>query len=214
MQHFEDSAWVDFVRGVAEPAAGTAMAAHMVNCRRCAARARVFSAVVDLAAADIRSEPHDHVVQAARAIFALRQPEHVSLLSRLQPAMKFDSFRSPQLEGVRGGQPMSRQMLYEAGSYSIDLRLDHERGSRRVWLVGQIASSDPAAHPVGRLSVALTQRGHVAAEAFTNTDGEFQLEYEPHPQLQLRIDVRPDALIELPLASQNGDSVDGGRRQS
>jgi anti-sigma factor RsiW len=210
MEHFQDSAWVDYARGLTAPAQRSEMAAHLAVCPRCAGQANAFMLAARVAVDESVDTPPDYVVHAARAIFALRQPEPVRFLSQLIPALSFDSFREPMIAGVRSGQPMTRQMLYEAGPYSIDLRLDHERGSRRVWLTGQIATTEPE-HRVDRLSVSLSAGGQIAAEAFTNSDGEFQLEYEPDPRLQLRIDVRPDEQIQLPLDSRVSESEEPPR---
>ena len=207
MEHLQDTAWADYVRGVTSETETAAMAAHLAaGCDRCERTARAFAQMVRLGIADTRQAPPEYVVHAARAIAALGRPDPVRVLPRLLGALMFDSFQSPVLAGVRSGQPTSRQMLYEAGPYSIDLRLDHERGSRRVWLTGQIATAEPS-HRIDRIAVALTAGDRVAAEAYTNGAGEFQLAYEPHQQLQLRIDVRPDEQIQVPLAL-HGESRD------
>ena len=212
MEHLQDTAWADYVRGVTSETQTAAMTAHLAaGCHRCERTARALAAMVRLGIADTRQVPPEYVVHAARAIFALRRPDRVQVLPRLLGALVFDSFRSPVPAGVRSGQPMSRQILYEAGPYSIDLRLDHQRGSRRVWLTGQIATAEPS-HRIDRIAVSLTAGDRVAAEAHTNSAGEFQLEYEPHQQLQLRIDVRPDEQIQVPLAPDDEScGPDGGR---
>ena len=212
MEHLQDTAWADYVRGVIPETETAAMAAHLAGCRRCERTTRALGEMVRLGIADTRQAPPEYVVHAARAIFALSRPDWVRVRPRLLGALVFDSFRSPVLAGVRSGQPTTRQMLYEAGPYSIDLRLDHERGSRRVWLTGQIATAEPS-HRIDRIVVALTAGDRVAAEAYTNSAGEFQLEYEAQQQpLQLRIDVRPDEQIQLPLAPhEEARGPDGGR---
>jgi hypothetical protein len=127
-------------------------------------------------------------------------------IERLVPRLVFDSFRDPLPVGIRSGEPIVRQVLYEAGPYSIDLRFDHDRGSRRVWLTGQIASDQPDRH-VDRLTVWVTAGAQPAAQACTNNHGEFQLDYEPHPELQLHIGVQPREQIELPLEASAGAST-------
>jgi hypothetical protein len=213
MNHFEDSAWADYVRNVADRTETDAIAGHLAaGCDSCEHKAQTFSDLARLAIEDASLAPPAHVIRAARAIFALRRPERVGILPRLAARLVFDSFLDPMPAGVRGGQPMTRQVLYEAGPYAVDLRLDHARGSRRVWLTGQIASSETA-HPIDNVSIRLaTPSGRIAGQAHANAAGEFQLEYEPQSQLQLCIDVRPDQKIELPLLSQPDESAENGQR--
>ncbi len=211
MEHFQDSAWADYVRGVAGKADAAAMAAHLAaGCTRCKETMGRFGDVARVAIEDMRSSPPKYVIQAARSIFALRQPQRVQIHPRLHAHLVFDSFCIPVPAGMRSGQPMTRQVLYEAGPYAIDLCLDHRRGSRHVWLTGQIVSTG-SADRIDEIEVALTAGDRIAAQAMTNATGEFQFQYEPHPQLQLRIDVRADEPIELPLVTQADESAEGGR---
>lgn len=206
MEHFQDTAWADYARGVTPDGQTAAMAAHLAEgCDRCERTARALAAMVRCAVAETEQAPPDYVVHNARAIFALHQPDLVRVPSWLIGSLVFDSFRSPMLVGVRSGQQISRQVLYEAGPYWIDIRLDHERGSRRVWLTGQIATAEPA-HRIDGLTVSLTVAGKLAAQAHTNSAGEFQLEYEPHRQLQLSIGGPHDEQIELPMLPYNNES--------
>lgn len=205
MEHFQDTAWADYVRGVTSEPQTAAMTAHLgTSCHRCQQTIRAFGALARLALTETEEIPPEHVLHNARAIFALLRPDSVQVLPRFYGSLMYDSFRTPLPAGVRSGQPISRQVLYEAGPYWIDLRLDHERGSRRAWLTGQIASGD-ASHRIDGLAVSLTIAGNVAAQASTNAAGEFQLDYEPGGQVQLRIDGLPDDRIELPALSQDDD---------
>jgi len=211
MEHFQDGDWADFVRVLPDPQQTAMMAEHVVNCAACRGMGRVLQIVADVARRDLQDwDPPDYVIAATRAIFPLREPERVRLLPRMATMLAYDSFLSPATAGLRGGQPMTRQTLYEAGPYAVDLRLDHVRGSRRVWLTGQIAAAEPH-YRVDRLNVSLSAGNEVAASAITNAAGEFQLEYEPQPDLQLRIAVDPDEQIELPISS-NALSIDDGVR--
>ena len=77
-------------------------------------------------------------------------------------------------------------------------------------MTGQVAA-DPE-HRVAGMTVSLMADGQVTAQTTTNAAGEFQVEYVPRPELQLRIDVRPDEPIELPLIHDGDESATGGRR--
>lgn len=213
MEHFQDADWVDYVRGLTSGAQTADMAAHLATgCERCGRLARALRETARVGLEDAHDTPPEHVVHAARAIFARWRPDRAPWMARLATVLVYDSAISPLPVGVRCGLPVTRQVLYEAGPYSIDLRLDRERGSRHISLTGQIASAEPARR-VERLAVLLISGEAVAAQAITNGNGEFQFEYPPQHQLQLRIDVQADEPIEIPLCQHEGrHAPEGGRR--
>jgi len=102
----------------------------------------------------------------------------------------YDSFREPLPAGLRTQQRLSRQYLYQAGDYSLDLRLENERGSPRVALVGQIQNRKQPGKRLGSVPVQLLSGKQVLAQATSNSLGEFQMEYEPSKHLRLYVPVR------------------------
>src|SRR2546425_3260100 len=76
----------------------------------------------------------------------------------------YDSFREPLPAGLRTQQRLSRQYLYQAGDYSLDLRLENERGSPRVALVGQIQNRKQVGKRLGSVPVQLLSGKQVLAE--------------------------------------------------
>jgi hypothetical protein len=202
MEHFSESQWVDYVRGLTADRDPEAMKAHLESgCRRCNETARAMTALVRLAADDLEATPPDRVVRAARAIHALREPDPIGLLPRLKTLLVYDSFLEPIAMGIRSGQPVSRQLLYEAGPYLVDLQLSHEPGARQVWLTGQIAATaEPRS--VRNLRIVLTADSRIAASDTTSDTGEFQLAYEQPGRVQLRIEINPEGEIQLPLSTE------------
>jgi hypothetical protein len=103
----------------------------------------------------------------------------------------FDSFREPLPAGVRSQHRVSRQTLYEAGDYAVDLRQEHERGGARVTMVGQVASRKEPGRALAGVAVVLSSGSSVLAKTVSNEFGEFQMEYPPARDLRLDIGAGP-----------------------
>ncbi len=186
MKHFEITQWADYARGLVDPAAHTAMAEHLsAGCMKCQSTVSMFEKLVPAARAEVRHQVPEYAVHCAKAIYVLQQPETVHILSGLRSKLVFDSFCEPLPAGVRSQHRISRQTLYEAGDYAMDLRQEHERGSRQVTLVGQIAKRSEPAAAVADVPVYLLAGKSVVARAVSNEFGEFQMEYDPRKHLRL-----------------------------
>lgn len=187
MKHFEITEWTDFVRGLVTPVRREAMEQHLTGgCGKCSRIVDVLAKVSRLAGADKIDVP-DFAVHCARAIFALEQPREVRVLDRMAGLLVFDSFREPLPAGVRSQHRVSRQTLYEAGDYAIDLRQEQERGGTRVTMVGQIASRKQPGRALAGVAVVLSSGDSVLAKTVSNEFGEFQMEYPPARDLRLDI---------------------------
>jgi hypothetical protein len=190
VNHYDATKWVDFVRGVIVGREREAMQAHLgTACTRCGRITRLLGATAEAAASDSRWDVPDSVVQTARLFFALQRPEKVRILPRMVATLMYDSFRDPLPAGVRAQHHLSRQALYEAGRYSVDVRLEHERGSARINLVGQIADREQPTANLGDVPVLLMSGKAVVARALSNRFGEFQMEYEPARRVWLDVPV-------------------------
>ena len=190
MNHYDAAKWIDFVRGVAVGREREAMQAHLQTaCARCSRMARLFGAAAEVGASDSRWDVPGSVVQTARSFFALQRPEKVHILPRIVARLVYDSFRDPLPAGVRVQHRLSRQALYEAGRYSVDVRLEHERGCARVNLVGQIADREQPESNLDDVPVFLMSGKEVIARALSNRFGEFQMEYEPTRRIWLYVPV-------------------------
>src|SRR2546427_6081354 len=191
MNHFDISKWADFVRGLIEESAQVAMKRHLASgCRKC----RRITDLLHNVEAATRSDSQVHVpkyaVRCARVFFLLQQPEKVQILTRIPTQLLYDSFREPLPAGLRTRQRLSRQYLYQAGDYSLDLRLENERGSSRVALVGQIQNLKQAGKRLGGgVPVLLVSGKKILARAVSNSLGEFQMEYAPQKHQRLYVPV-------------------------
>lgn len=200
MKHFDIAQWTDFVRGLAAADERVGMEQHLAsNCSKCAATVAMLRQVVQTAQADASCEVPEYAVRNAKAIFALQRPEKVTL-RKIVAQLLFDSFLQPLPAGVRASQQrMSRQALYQAGDYCIDVRIEHERGSANVVLVGQISSRRDPSRAMAGVPVLLMSQDRPLAQADSNEFGEFQMRYHPSQHLSLYVPVETSGEIEVPL---------------
>src|SRR2546428_12177333 len=201
MKHFGIDKWTDFVRGLVEDSARVAMERHLASgCRKCRHTADLLHKAAVAAHRDSKVQVLEYAVRSARAIFILQLPEKVRLLCRAPARFLYDSFREPLPAGVRTQQRLSRQALYQAGDYSLNLRLENESGTCRVTLVGQIQNRKRPSKRLGGVPVLLFSGKQVLGQAVSNSLGEFQMEYAPTKRLRLYVPVRQAGKrIELPL---------------
>jgi anti-sigma factor RsiW len=196
MTHLDLADVADLVRGISPPPAREAMERHLATgCERCRRAVALFREVAHAGREDGQWEPPTAVVRLATAIL----PRPVAFRHRLLGRLIFDSLCQPLPAGVRSLHRRSRQVMYRAGGYFVDLRVDHEQGPRRVSLVGQVASRD-AADP-RPAEAFLVQGNRAVRSAPINEFGEFAMEYAPGPRLRLRIPLdRGELGLDVPLA--------------
>ncbi len=199
MKHFDLSAWTDFVRGTAAAGDHAAMEAHLARgCAKCGRSVEILRNFAAAAASGSQYSAPEYMIQCAKAIFSLQQPEKVHILPRILARLVYDSFLEPLPAGIRSQQRLSRQTLYEAGDFRLDLRLEQERGSTRVSLVGQIEDRKDPSRKVGSVPVLLAAGKEIVAKTISNQFGEFQFSYEPKSRLRLYV----------PIFGEHGAGVD------
>jgi hypothetical protein len=191
VKHFDIAKWTDFVRDSVGEAERAAMQAHLASgCRKCRHTAELLRKVAAAARRHSQVQVPDYALRCARAIFLLQQPEKVQILPRIPARLLYDSFREPLPAGVRTQQRLSRQALYQAGDYSLDLRLENESGTSRVTLVGQIQNRKQPGKRLRGVPALLFSGKQVVGQAVSNSLGEFQMEYAPTKRLRLYLPVR------------------------
>jgi hypothetical protein len=151
---------------------------------------------------DLQYDIPPQVIRNARAIFSTSAPAKRTLLQKLTGSLVFDSLQEPALAGARSSAPSVRHALYEAGDYSVDIRLEEERGSTRMNMVGQLALRSHTKDSFDGIPIMLMSGRKVVAEAVSNEFGEFQLSYEPSSRLKLHVPIHNRReFIELQLGS-------------
>lgn len=190
MKHFGLAEWTDFARRLAAEDLRRAMEAHLAaGCKKCKRTLGLITEFAGTAKAAAHYEAPEYMVRCARAVFALQQPEKIHILPKALARLVYDSFREPLPAGIRSQQRLSRQALYEAGDYRLDLRLEQERGASSVSLVGQIENRREPQKRVGQIPVLLASGKEVVAKTLSNHFGEFQFTYRPRTGLRLYVPV-------------------------
>ena len=133
----------------------------------------------------------DLVVIAAKSILAAKARETEGLtrvaLRRLRAVLQFDSMFDLQPAGARS-LPLgcgSRVLLFRAGEYSVDLRLEAEPEQLNWTLVGQLSNDDNPSDEMSDLPVLVMAGKKVIGKTFSNGFGEFILPGLPRQTLHL-----------------------------
>jgi hypothetical protein len=205
MTHFTAWEWTDFVTETGDPAAHSAMHAHLAGCARCQRTVDVLRTVADLAQRESAYAPPDHAIRYARALYSLYRPEK-SGLTRLIAQLMHDSASAPLPAGIRSEDRLSRHLVYQAENYYLDLQLEYQP-SGRVTLIGQLANQSAPAISTANVPVCLMERSTTLATTLCNTLGEFHLECAPSRNLRLHLPL-PTAgkQLEVPLSDLDPDS--------
>jgi hypothetical protein len=211
MKHFTTEEWVDFVNNVLTTNQHEAMQKHLATgCKSCKETLSLWQRVSKTAAAEASYQPSAETVRLAKAAFATAgmvqaQKEPQSLIEVL-----FDSFRQPAVAGSRSVVIGTRQMLYRADPYQIDIQIEPKPGSNRLVITGQLLD---LSHPgiIGRdIQVTLSNRRGNKVLAATNQFGEFSGEIENSGDLELSVPGETDQPIVISLRNALG-KLPGGK---
>jgi hypothetical protein len=195
------------------------MEQHLASgCVRCTRTVSLYSRIVSTAREDRHPDPPREVLERAEGIFAIAPQRVEPVTHRLLPRLVFDSLRQPLPAGVRASNSVTRHVLYRAGDFFLDLRLDAQHGARRVSIVGQVAKRDASADadPLGAVSVLLIDRRTILARPAVNAFGEFHLDVDTHAQVRLRILVGEKKGLDVPLSRlmQAASNDENARRET
>jgi len=155
------------------------------GCKRCMETVSLWQKVRQSAAAEWNYQPPEDSVRLAKAVFA-----DAGLMGQRKGAgsrikVLFDSFLQPVFEGARSAGAGTRQMLYRADPFQIDLQLEVKPGGNRIVVTGQLLDlSNPGIIAPDTRILFSNMRGHVIHTA-ANQFGEFSGEIENSGDLQL-----------------------------
>jgi len=186
MKHFATDEWIDFVNLVNSPKQQEAMKKHLgTGCKRCIETVALWQKVHNTAALEATYQPPATNVRIAKAAFAAaggatRLKEKSSFLEVL-----FDSFLQPMVAGARSSGLGSRQMLYRADPYQIDIQIEGKPQGNHLMITGQLLDvSSPGI--VGRdVKITLSNHRGNVIHTLTNQFGEFRGEIENTGDLEL-----------------------------
>lgn len=217
-RHFDAVDWLDFARGVATTIARRSMERHLADgCGRCARQLDRARALVT-AARTTMVEPPPSVVRLAESIFSahtLQRPARGLAGLRVAARLMFDSFQTPVPLGVRSARQAERHVLYRAGDFDVDLRLEYETPASGLAVVGQVVNRRDPGRPVVGARARLVAGDAVVADAEANEFGEFELRGPVTPRVRLEVPVdSAGRWVDVPLGRlSSGPSTTGARRR-
>ena len=210
MKHFSSEEWVDFVKQMVTTGQQEAMQMHLATgCKRCKEAVSLWQKVSKTAAAEASYQPSLDSVRLAKAAFAASGMAQPKKKSQGFIEVLFDSFLQPAMAGARSVVIGTRQMLYRADPYQIDIQIEPKPGSNRLVITGQLLDlSDPGV--IGRdIKVTLSNRRGNTVVAPTNQFGEFSGEIENSGDLELSIPGDGEQPIVISLRNALGNSPGG-----
>ncbi len=206
--HFTDERWSDFVRGTVSQDERLTMDAHLQSgCRDCAAAMTTFAAVARLVAEDIAQLIPQSSIERAKAIFEARPSRSwIETCTAIQAELLSAMSSHWQLAGVRSGGSeavdlVGDRMLFRAGDYSVDLKLDAPAGGEGGEIIGQISCEPAQLESVNGVLVQMVSGpGRTLGETTTNRYGEFFMDYAGQKNVTLRFAIKQrNQRIDLPL---------------
>ena len=207
MNHFAIEDWADFARGLASADRKGAMQMHLDNgCGKCAGVVSLWQEILDLAAGESSYQPPESAVRTIKVSYVLEGLRKTFPRGAQIAKLVFDSFRQPLPEGVRNLGPRARQLLYRAGKFAIDLRLDS--GPDRASLVGQVLDSTRPDQGVADIPVTLFKSRTRVLKTVTNRLGEFHFEFEDPNGLRVWIGVDQERPVFINLLELEAWRVD------
>jgi len=186
MEHFNVEKWIDFVNQAVTTDERVLMAKHLkLGCVSCQETVSLWQRVRVSAAAEGNYQPPDSAVRIAKAAFAGAGLGSKKKGADSRVSVLFDSFLQPILAGVRSAGTGTRQMLYRADPYQIDVQLEMKPGGNRVVVTGQLLSlSNPEVTAGGTRILVSNMHGDVV-HSLANQFGEFSGEVKNSGDLQL-----------------------------
>jgi hypothetical protein len=186
MKHFTTEDWIDFVNEAVSTSKQGEMRKHLEGgCKRCAKTVALWERVRQSGAAEKEYQPAADAVHMAKTAFVGSALAGGAKKRGTLAEVLFDSFLQPVLEGARSGATGTRQMLYRADPYQIDLHIERKPEGGHLIITGQMLDMR---HPekVGRdVKVTLSNHSGHLISTVTNEFGEFRGEIENNGDLEL-----------------------------
>jgi hypothetical protein len=169
---------IDYLDGRMAADEAVPLAAHIAaGCAECDENRAWYEQVRAIAAADDSVAPPQWALKRAFRIFETYRgrPRVVERIGQALARLVFDSLQRPAVAGVRSTETASRQLLYRAGDYSVDIQILPADNSRAD-LAGQVLIGVEAAfESVAGLEVRLLRRGETLSSTVTDRLGEFTI---------------------------------------
>jgi hypothetical protein len=187
MKHFATEKWIDFVNQLVTGDEKTSMEKHLAQgCKRCQKTVSLWQRVRQMAATEESYQPPNDTVRVSKASFSnpglAQQKEGVA--DRVK--VLFDSFLQPVFAGTRSAGVNSRQMLYRADPYQIDIQIEAKPGGGMV-VSGQLLNLSKPEIMARDTRVLLSNMRGQSVHTVSNGFGEFSGEIANSGDLQMTI---------------------------
>jgi hypothetical protein len=186
MKHFTTEEWIDFVNQVTSPKQQGLMKKHLgAGCKQCLETVVLWQKLRNTAAMEASYQPPEANVRIAKAAFAATGAAAQRNKKNSFVEVMFDSFLQPILAGARSSGTGTRQMLYRADPYQIDIQIEAKPEGNRLMVTGQLL--DVSSPGVAARDVKITLSNHPGniVDTVTNQFGEFRGEIEDTGDLEL-----------------------------
>jgi hypothetical protein len=186
MEHFSVEKWIDFVNQAVTTNEKLRMDKHLnLGCKSCQKTVSLWQRVRSSAAAEGNYQPPESAVRIAKAAFAGVALGQQTKGAESKVKLLFDSFLQPLLAGVRSAGTGTRQMLYRADPYQIDVQLEMRPGGNRIVVTGQLLNlNNPRIIAEGTRILVSNMHGDVV-HTLANQFGEFSGEVKNSGDMQL-----------------------------
>ena len=189
MKHFTTEEWIDFANQVVSGSKVREMAEHLEKgCKACNETVSIWQGVRKTADSVSKYKVPEPALRIAKAAFTGAHVGRQRGKSASAVEVLFDSFLRPALAGARvSGDSGTRQMLYRAEPYQIDLHIEAKPGENRIVVIGQLLDTRQPDKPGGNVPVVISNLRGNAVHTVTNEFGEFREELQPSGDLELMI---------------------------
>ena len=206
MAHFTLEQWADFARNTLKEKSKAEMQAHLdTGCKPCGNILRLWIRVCEVSAREHAYGPAAGTVRTVKSLLPRtsksRRPSVLELL--------FDSKLTPVFAGIRSTTSTARQLLYAAGAYRIDLKMEPQLDTERVSIMGQVLNSADPTQMIPTIPVTLIRNNKAITSTKTGDFGEFQLECKLTAHLQLRLRLPDGVGVEIPLVEPTRAALTG-----
>jgi hypothetical protein len=200
--HFEEQAWIDFVRKLLTAEETWLMQQHLVvGCRECSKAYDFWTRVADMASRDSDYEPPASDIRTITDAFIGANREETVRKMYTPAQLVFDSFHAAAPAGFRSALLQARHLVFCSGPWTISLRIKSESG-KQLFIVGQITRAELAGLEPGA-EVSLMESDSLLATAASSRSGEFHLQYRETPNLRLIVKVSEVETLEISLPDQD-----------
>jgi hypothetical protein len=189
MKHFKTEEWVDYVNQVVSGGQQRAMQKHLATgCKRCTKTVSLWQKV-RTAAPSIKEasyQPPAEVVRVAKAAYltsGLNTKKAEAPRGLIE--VLFDSFLQPAVAGARSTVTGTRQMLYRADPYQVDVQIEGKPEGNRLVVTGQLLDVSRPDILGQEVQVTLSNHRGTVVHMATNQFGEFRGEIDNTGDLEI-----------------------------